>query len=107
MGRGDTFHFYGYDSDDGTGYAVKLSSNVAAAGGFNATVDPRSVKVWPYKSKNLRHVYGKSGTGTRDKLPIFSQTNTLYQSGGTFTLGGVQYAVEGAIGEKRKLNSVA
>lgn len=107
MGFGDSFHFYSYSSDDGSTYAVKLSAAAATAGGFSTTVDPRSVKVWPYHSKNLRHVLGKATGGGRTKLPIATNTNTLYQTGGSFTTLHGTYAVEGAIGEKRKLNSIA
>jgi hypothetical protein len=107
MGRGDTFDYYLYSSDDTTGYAIKLSAAVAAQAGFTATADPRTTKVWGYGPKNLRHVYGKGPAAQRDKIPIATNSNTLYTTGGSFTLGGVVYAVEGAIGEKRKLNSIA
>jgi hypothetical protein len=106
MGRGDTFAFYGYQSDDTNTYAVKLSSAVATQGGFTTTVDPTSTPVWPYHSKNLRHAWGRSGV-YRTKLPIAKPDSSKYISGGEFTLGGVAYTIEGIIGEKRKLNSVA
>ena len=107
MGRGDTFGFYQYTSDDGTNYAIKLSANVAGNGGFGTSVDPRAVKVWPYHAKNMRHVLGKGSGTTRTRLPCATATQALYVSGGTFTQGLDTYVVEGAIGEKRKLNSVS
>jgi len=107
MGRGDTFHFYQYVSDDGNFYFLKLSDAVADAGGFSTQVDPRSARAWGFGPKNIRHVYGKSTTGKRDRLPIATADNALYVSGGNFSLGGTSYAVEGAIGEARKFNAVA
>lgn len=106
MGFGDKFDFYGYNSDDGTTYAIKLSEDVAAQGGFTTTVNPSTEKVWAYHAKNLRYVRGVTSDGSRAKIPIQSNTSTLYVSGGTFTLHGNTYTVEGRIGEKRKLNSV-
>jgi hypothetical protein len=107
MGVGDTFSFYGYSSDNGHTYAIKLSTLVATQGGFGSTVDPNTTPPFPYGPKNVRHVWGKSSTGKRTRLPISTASFGLYVSGGTFTLGAGSYDVEGAIGEARKLNSVA
>ena len=108
MGVGDVFVFQKYRSDDGTDYAIKLSSEVASAGGFTTPVSPSTIKVWPFGAKNLRHVLGKIvSTGQRTRLPIQSASNTLYTSGGSFTLTAGAYTVEGQIGEKRKYNSVS
>jgi hypothetical protein len=107
MGLGDTFDFYAYAGDDGTTYAIKLSFNVAASGGFSTFADPTSTKVWPYHAKNLRHVLGNDGSGHRTRLPVYSNTTTLYKTGGSFNIGSRTYQVEGVIGEKRKLNSVS
>ena len=106
MGLGDTFNFYNYGSDDGNGYAVKLSAAVAAAGGFSTEVDPLSYPGWPFGPENLRHVWGLDSSGNRTKLPISSVIDSKYVSGGTFTLHGRTYTVQGAIGEARKLNSL-
>jgi hypothetical protein len=54
----------------------------------------------------MRHVLGKDAAGQRTKLPIATNTNSLYVNGGTFTLRGRTYTVEGIIGEKRKLNHI-
>lgn len=107
MGFGDTFNFYAYNSDDGTAYAVKLSAQVASQGGFGTVVSPITTKVWPYHSKNLRHVYGKDSSGFRTRLPLSLASDSKFVSGGSFSLTGRSYTIEGAIGEKRKLNSIA
>jgi len=107
MGINDQFAYFLYGSDDGSAYAVKLSTEVASTGGFGTAINPLEHKVWPFGSKNMRHVYGKDGNGHRTRLPCATQGQTLYVSGGTFTLTGRAYSTEGAIGEKRKLNSIA
>lgn len=107
MGLNDTFGFAKYISDDGNEYAVKLSLNVASEGGFTGPFSPLTNKVWPYHAKNMRHVYGKDGDGHVTRLPLADQGNSKYVSGGTFTIGARSYTIEGAIGEKRKLNSIA
>jgi len=107
MGIGDSFNFVAYRSDDGTDYAVKMSLKVAAEGGFSGPFPPVSNKVWPYKSKNMRHVYGRDVDGNTTRLPCQAPDNGKFVSGGTFTLGTRTYTIEGAIGEKRKLNSIA
>jgi hypothetical protein len=105
MGRGDSFSYFGYVSDDTTIYGVKMSVLVASAGGFTGVSGPVA-KFWPFHSRNMRHVWGKNGAA-RARLPLATASNTLYVSGGSFTLGGTTYVVEGAIGEKRKYNCVA
>lgn len=106
MGLNQQFAYFEYASDDGTPYCVKLSTDVQAAGGFGAAVNPLEHKVWPFGSKNMRYVYGKDGSGHRTRLPIATAGNTLYTDGGTFSLQGRAYSTEGAIGEKRKLNAI-
>ena len=103
MGLGDKFAFYPYTSDNGTVYVEKLSANVADIGGFGASVDPNSGPGWPYGAKSMRHVYGLDAAGNRTRLPLSAAGNALYTSGGTFTLNGRAYTVEGMIGEKRSL----
>lgn len=107
MGAGDTFGFFEYTSDDTTVYAVKLSSVVAAQGGFATAANPTAVKVWPYGAANLRKAYGETTAGKRTHLPIATAENAKYVSGGTFTLAAGEYTIQGLIGEKRKLNSIA
>ena len=106
MGLGDIFNFYQYGSDSTALYAIKLSALDATVGGFTTIVDPTSTAVWPYGAKNMRHIYGKTASGVRTKVPCAYPTNPLYQSGGSFTLRGRAYTVEGCIGEKRKLNHI-
>lgn len=107
MGYGDQFDFYKYQSDDGDNYAIKLSQNIATAGGFTETVNPLTLGVWPFGGDAVRHVYGvDSSTDKRTKLPIQNPSNALYQSGGSFPLHSKTYTVEGAIGEKRRLNHI-
>jgi hypothetical protein len=107
MGRGDTFSFCQYTADNGNAYAIKLSFAVRVQGGFNIDADPNSVAVWPYGKRGLRHVYGKSSTGQRAVLPIATPSDSLYLSGGTFSLGGVNYTVQGREGQRLRLNRVA
>lgn len=106
MGLGDTFAFYFYVSDDGTSYAIKLSALDAAAGGLASGADPATDPVWPYGARLMRHVEGKSSSGTRTRLPCGSNTNALYVSGGSFSLRGVTYSVLGQIGEARRKNHI-
>lgn len=108
MGLGDQFIYTTYTSDDGTDYIVKLSQEVATKGGFGAEVSPKSGKVWPFGRKNMRHVYGVTADGLhRTVLPCGTPGNATYVSGTSFPLHGRDYIAEGAIGEKRKYNSVA
>jgi hypothetical protein len=105
MGVGDNFHFWLYSSDDGTNYAIKLSDVVAAQGTFTGPVDPRAHPGYPYGVKNLRHVYGKSVTGTKTKLPCATASMSLFVTGGTFVTKAGSFTVEGSIGEKRKISA--
>jgi hypothetical protein len=107
MGLNDTFGFYQYTSDDTTPYVVKLSTIIATAGGFTVQLSPLGNKVWPFHSKNMRHVLLVDGSGNRTKLPCATNTYGAYTSGGTAQIGSRTYTVEGAIGEKRKLNSIS
>lgn len=106
MGVGDTFNFYAYLSDDGDQYNIKLSSTIASQGGFGSAVAPLSNPIWPFKARNLRHVWGKATDGHRTKCPCYSSTVSLFDTGGTFTTKAGTYTVTGAIGEKRKANAV-
>lgn len=106
MGLGDDFNFYGYTSDDGNDYSVKLSAEVAAAGGFGTAIAASSLPGWPYGPKNMRHVWGISVAGKRTRLPCKTGANATFVGGGTFTVHSVVYTVQGAIGEARKLNNI-
>lgn len=104
MGLGDVFGYFHYDSDDGTTYIVKLSNEVAAAGGFSAAAGgplASSNPVWPYHESDMRHVTGRDGANHRARCPVASFTNTLYQDGGAFSIHSRSYTVTGAIGERR------
>jgi hypothetical protein len=107
MGVGDAFKFYEYISDNGNTYSLKLSALVAVAGGFGTIADPNATPPFPYGPKNVRHVWGKSSAGKRTRLPIKNSGDSLFVSGGSFSLAGGTYIVEGCIGEARRLNSVA
>lgn len=107
MGLGDVYDYYAYYSDDGRTYAIKMTQAVALAGGFTDLINPIGNPVWPFHGKNMRHVYGKTTDNHRTHVPCQQNTTTIYTSGGTFSLHGRTYTVEGAIGEKRKLNSIA
>lgn len=103
MGLGDSFGFWNYDSDDGNTYAVKLSALTAAAGGFTEA-DLEGANFYPYGPKNMRHVWGVADTGKRARIPLATNSNAKFVSLGTFSLHGVDYKIEGAIGEARKLS---
>lgn len=107
MGAGDTFGFFAYTSDNGISYAVKLTAVVASQGGFSTTANPTVIPVWPYGAKNMRKAYGETTDGKRTHIPIDSPGNTKFTEGGTFTLAAGTYTIQGLIGEKRKLNSIA
>lgn len=106
MSLGDTFNFYIYQSDEVKAYVVKVSQEVANEGGFIGPVNPSSGPIWPYKAKNLRHVWGSDGLH-RARLPIALQNDTKYTTGGSFTLHGRTYIIEGQIGERRAKNTIA
>ena len=106
MGLNDTFHFYIYTSDNTQPYIVKMSDLDATAGGFTTQVDPASGAVWGYGAKNMRHVMGVDSAGKRTRLACATNAVSLYQTGGTFSLRGRTYTVEGQIGEKRKVNHI-
>lgn len=104
MGYGDDFNWFGYASDDGKNYVVKLAAGTATAGSFAVVADPLAVAGYPYGPKNMRHVWGVSGTGKRARVPIADPDNPLFKSGGNFSLHGTAYTIQGAIGEARKLS---
>lgn len=106
MGFGDTFKFYGYQSDNGGDYVVKLSAAIATVGGFAEVTDPLSEPGWPFGPSNMRHVWGVSAAGKRARIPLATNADSLYVAGGTFSLHGTSYKVEGAIGEARKLSEL-
>lgn len=103
MGFGDDFDFYNYISDDTKTYNVKLSAAVGGQGGFIQTAGSPTAG-YPYGPKNMRHVWGVSDTGKRARIPIASGANTKFTTGGTFTLHGTDYKIQGAIGEARKVS---
>lgn len=105
MGFGDDFAYYNYISDNGETYIVKLSSITGGQGGFIQTAgSPLDGVGYPFGPRNMRHVWGVSLTGKRARLPIADASNTKFVDGGTFTLHGESYTIQGAIGEKRKLS---
>jgi len=104
MGSGDTFGFYQYKSDDTKNYVVKLSAATAAQGTFTTVADPLGTAGYPYGPKNMRHVWGVDPAGKRAKVPMADATNAKFVAGGTFTLHGITYTIQGAIGEQRKLS---
>jgi len=106
MGLNQSFLFYNYNSDNGQQYIIKLSTDDAAAGGFGGAVDSGSGAPWGYRRKNLRHVLGNDGAGHKTRLPLASSANALFVGGGSFTLQGRTYAVQGQIGEARRKNYI-
>src|SRR5258708_33616046 len=107
MGRGDSFAFCGYKSDDTKTYSLKLSAAEAAQGGLSSLVSPKSVPPWPYGAENIRHVRGLVPlTGQSGVLKCQSNTFGKYTSGGTFTLGGVTYTIQSLFGERQPANHI-
>lgn len=104
MGAGDDFGFYAYTSDDLATYSVKLSEVVATAGGFTPMPAADIKKGYPFGPRNMRHVWGVTSGGQRAKLPIAQADNTKFTAGGTFSLRGASFTIQGAIGEQRKLS---
>lgn len=106
MGLGDTFDFYIYDSDDGVSYFVKLSDEVATAGGFVAAPKPVTAPAYPYNSKDMRHVLGVDADGHHARCPVASPTDSLFISGGNFSIHGRNYSAQSRIGERRDVRHV-
>ncbi len=106
MSVGDTFAFYPYVSDNGQTYSVKLSAAEAAAGGFGAAGP--FTQAWPYHYRDLRHVtgYNTANPVKKGRLICADNVNALYTSGGTWTLHGSTFQVQGAEGERRPANHV-
>jgi len=106
MGVGDEFKFYHYESDNGNTYIVKLSTLIAEKGTFNEASSALELPAWPYNTKNMRHVTGVSDTGKRLRLPLASNADALYISGGSVSLHGTTFKIEGAIGERRPASAI-
>lgn len=90
---------YEYQSDDGNTYQVGLSEVNGTQGDF-ATATVGALPGYP-RGWVMRHVYGVSSTGARNKLPCSNTGHTGFLSGGSFTKNGVAFTIEGKIGEKR------
>lgn len=106
MGLNDTFYYAEYHSDDGNTYVVKVSDAVGTAGGFAASSTPLGTPGYPFGPRNMRHVWGRDGDGNRTRLPLAASNASLFTDGGTFSLHGRTYVVQGAIGEKRALSYI-
>jgi len=101
MGLGQAFKYYAYHSDGGFDGLVRLSTDDAAAGGFGSPVKPGTLPPWGYGRARMRHVEGVDAGGRKTTLPLASNSDSLYVSGGSFTLQGRTYDVVGQIGETR------
>lgn len=99
MGLDDQFFLFDYLSDDDNTYSVKLSQNIADAGGFTASSTRGDA--YPHHNKNLRHVWLKSDTGKRTRLPVATTASALWTTGGTVNIGFEVYSTEGFKGERR------
>lgn len=105
MGMGDEFHLYQYLSDDGENYYVKLSDEMAEEGGFPSAAGT-TIPAYPYNSTDKRHVLGRSDDGKRGKLYLATPDDPKFVSGGTFSLHGRTYVIQGKIGERRAVSHV-
>jgi hypothetical protein len=93
-----------YQSDSTDFYGVGISSANQGPGGFSA-LGPGAVVSIP-RGWKLRHILGKSATGSGHKLEIATLVNELFIDGTTFTitynLGAAgTFNVMGRIGELR------
>lgn len=94
-----SFGIYNYFSDDGNTYGVGLSSLVAAQGLFTAGAG--GVINYP-RGWKMRRVYGVNGAN-HSSIPVSGNTAAPFVSGGSFSLHGTSYTIEGRIGEKRRV----
>ena len=106
MSMGDDFGWYTYYGDDGEDYLVRLSAEIAGAGFFGPGAAPLSGsgQPWPWHYGDMRHVTGYAATGERGRLPLGTNSDARYASGGTWTAHGRTYTITGAIGERRPAN---
>lgn len=102
--------WYQYTSDTDEIWVAMLDAEIAAAGSFTAiTESNRLARMVSQNSKRLRMRYiycGNPGT-PRYKFPI--ATIAAFKAaiiGGALTVGGVQYLITSAHGEKRYMPQV-
>jgi hypothetical protein len=88
-----------YQSDDGTEYYVGLKTTKASEGGFTAA--PANSCVDFPRGWRMRHVCGRESGGSTATLPIKAADGAKFVSGGTFSLNGKTYSIQGKIGERR------
>jgi hypothetical protein len=101
LASGDTISWYTYVSDNTISYNVKLTAQVAAAGGFAASARG-ALPPWPWHYRDMRHINGVTATFDSKRLPIASVGNGKFTSAsGTWTTYGVSATVTGAEGERR------
>jgi len=91
-----------YVSDNGNVYVCKLELNTRIQGGFSDAAPPPAGSPWPWNTKDLRHVTGRSEDGKSGRLPVASPTDPLFRDGGNWIdHEGTEYTVTGAHGENR------
>lgn len=90
---------YLYESDDTNTYRVTMLDYMALAGGFTATGSGEGANY--IRGHQMRHIYGKASDGQRKKIPIASASDAHFVTGGSITVDGKAFVIQGKIGEKR------
>jgi len=83
--NGKTYQFYGRQEDN------VQAGNTPEAAGANPSVPARLKK---------RHVWAVASPGVRRKFWIGQLSNGHYSGGGTITVSGTAWVIEGRVGEK-------
>jgi hypothetical protein len=97
------FKHYKYLSDDAFIYTIRERGAVGDA--VANVAEPVNTHTTIPRGDTLRHIYGSNttaGVTVRKRAIICDPTNVLFATGGTFTVDGLVFTVEGKIGEKRR-----
>ncbi len=99
-----TRSYYSYLSDDVVSYELATTTENGTTVNSGDPIAAGTLPAYP-RGWVARHIYGvfnDSGVLRRTKVPILDPTNDLWVgTSNTFTKDGIDYDVEGRIGEKR------
>lgn len=94
-----------YISDDGVGYYVRISPEMAAAANMTTTYPnlPAGGIPWPYNEFDMRHVCAfHAASNKRVRIPIRANDDPAYVgSVASLDYKGDSYVITSRIGEKR------